>query len=355
MMNRLRDVMLWIGAVLGVVCIAWTVAMFAFALTPLVFTSGSMSPEIKAGDLAFARTIDADQIHTGDIVSVENDKGVRITHRVVTVDPTDDGAVLSLKGDANATPDAEAYNVTTVERVWFSVPKAGYVVNAVGSSIGMFIGGLFVAAVLFMAFGRRGGSSPTGDAGAPSSSTPPTGEDEDSGNQGIAERARAAGTVGAAVVALAVAGTMAAVQPTQAAFSDSATMTTGAIAAAALPARSAAMTCAKSGNSATLTWSNAGNRNSYKYAYVVEVDNNASWSSPTRETLMPNQSATDHSFQVSSGFLGGLFGGTNAYVRVYAAYVDGSGNITWQSSDYRAYRLNVSFIFGTVTCNSSIA
>lgn len=154
--RRAREIVLWAGAILGLLCIVWTIVMLAFGLTPLVFTSGSMSPAIDAGDLAFAKTIDADEIEVGDIVSVVNDKGTRITHRVVRVDPTEDGAVLTLKGDANAAPDEQVYAVTTVEKVMFAVPKAGYVVTAVGSPIGMFIGGLLVAAALFLAFGRRG-------------------------------------------------------------------------------------------------------------------------------------------------------------------------------------------------------
>lgn len=226
MSRRLRETVLWVGAVLGVLCIGWTVAMFAFGLTPLVFTSGSMSPAIGAGDLAFSRTIDAKQVEVGDIVSVVNDKGVRITHRVVRADPTQEGAVLTLQGDANHEPDAEPYAVTSVERVSFSVPKAGYVVRAVSSPVGMFAGGLLAASALFLAFGRRGDSSTgSGDpTGRPSpDETPDSGEVEEHGGLG---RGMALAT-GAA--ALALLGTLAPVHATQAAFTNAATLTSGTL------------------------------------------------------------------------------------------------------------------------------
>ncbi|MET1132442.1 MAG: signal peptidase I, partial [Aeromicrobium sp.] len=142
MRRILRETILWIGAALGTLCLVWTAVMFAFGLTPLVFTSGSMSPAIGAGDLAFARTVAGSELAEGDVVSVVNDRGIRITHRVTHIDPQDDGgAVLQLKGDANASPDEQAYNVDEVERVVFSVPKAGYVISAVGSPFGMFVVG----------------------------------------------------------------------------------------------------------------------------------------------------------------------------------------------------------------------
>lgn len=250
MKRRLRETVLWVGAVLGALCLAWTAVMFAFGLTPLVFTSGSMSPAIEAGDLAFARTIDADQIAVGDVVSVENSKGVRVTHRVVTVDRTDDGAVLSLRGDANATPDAEAYNVTSVERVSFSVPKAGYVVEFVGSPFGMFLGGILVAGTLFLAFGR--GQEPTSPGHRETGAARVT-------------------TAGIAVVALGLAGATSAVQPTQAAFTDTGTMT-AAPAASSVPSQ-ANPSCTNNtvllGNdTVTLRWNQVDTRYEYTWQLV---------------------------------------------------------------------------------------
>lgn len=249
--SRIRETVLWAGAALGLLSIVWTVVMFAFGLTPLVFTTGSMSPEIKAGDLAFSRTVDASEVEVGDVVSVLNEKGVRITHRVVKTDPTAEGAVLTLKGDANAEPDAEAYDVTSVERVSFDVPKAGYVVRAVSSSAGMFIGGLLAAAALFIAFGRRDSDGPDG-----------------SGPGDHGGRAMAAGV---GIVAFALAGGVASVQPTSAAFSDSAVLG-DALGAATVqpPATVSCQNVGTGGGSVNLTWAHRDTR--YDYAVTIVQD-----------------------------------------------------------------------------------
>ncbi len=256
MNRRVSEAVLWTGAVLGALCLGWTFVMAAFGLTPLVFTSGSMSPAIAAGDLAFGRTIDADEIQVGDVVSVVNAEGVRITHRVVTVDPTQQGATVTLKGDANTSPDLEPYPVTSVERVAFAVPKAGHVVNAAASPAGMFAAGLLVAAALAVAFARRPGP---GD---------PV-EEAESSEAGA--RARRTITVGACLVAVAVAaiGTTATLQPTRAAFTDSISTGTGTFGSHTMSGN-AQPVCTTSGflvfKDAILTWPQVDSR----YSYVVE-------------------------------------------------------------------------------------
>lgn len=250
MTNRIRETVLWAGAVLGLLSIVWTVVMLAFGLTPLVFTTGSMSPEIEAGDLAFSRTIDASEVEVGDVVSVLNEKGVRITHRVVRTDPTADGAVLTLKGDANPQPDTEPYRVTSVERVGFSVPKAGYVVQAVGSSVGMFLGGLLAAAALFIAFGRGGR------------------RDDDADSRGSGGRPMA---VGVGVVAMALVGGVTAIEPTSAAFSDSAVLGETLGTDAVQPPATVSCQNVSSGASVNLTWPHRDAR----YDYSVTIVNDA--------------------------------------------------------------------------------
>ncbi|WP_269302396.1 signal peptidase I [Aeromicrobium sp. HA] len=270
-MNRtLRETILWIGAGLGTLCLAWTAAMLAFGLTPLVFTSGSMSPAIEAGDLAFATTVPADELAEGDVVSVIDDRGVRITHRVTGIDPQDDGgAVLQLQGDANASPDEQAYNVDEVERVSFSVPKAGYVINAVNSPFGMFVIGLLVAAILVIAFRRDGGGGPDASAEDDSDDAAP----DDRGlvpDHGVGHRVRRVVGVGAGAGALLVASGLG-LQPTMAAFGDSPMMVSGALGAASVQAP-ATFTCTNvggSGASVNLTFPHQDAR----YDYVVTIVN----------------------------------------------------------------------------------
>lgn len=153
--NVAREVFLTSGAVLGVLCIVATVAGIAFGVMPLVFRSGSMSPAIETGDLAISRTVPASQIETGDIVSVITSTGARVTHRVVNVAENGEQRQLTLQGDANQEPDAEVYTVSEVERVWFDIPKAGYVVDAATGPVGIFVLGLYVSGMLVLVFRRR--------------------------------------------------------------------------------------------------------------------------------------------------------------------------------------------------------
>jgi signal peptidase I len=149
-----REVFLTLGAVLGVVCIVVTVAGFAFGVKPLIFRSGSMSPAIHTGDMSISRTVEASALKRGDIVSVVNSGGERVTHRLVNAARQGDARQLTLKGDANKKADKEVYTVTSAERVLFTIPKAGYAVNFATSTVGIFILGLYVAGMLTLVFRR---------------------------------------------------------------------------------------------------------------------------------------------------------------------------------------------------------
>ena len=136
------------GAVLGGVCILAAVAAAAFGLRPLVFLSGSMSPTIETGALGIAHEVPASSLEPGDVVSVPTESGERVTHRIVSVAMDGDEAELSLRGDANATTDADTYRVTHADRVLFDVPLVGYAVGWMVGPVGLFLLGLYAAFLL---------------------------------------------------------------------------------------------------------------------------------------------------------------------------------------------------------------
>lgn len=148
-----HNTLLTVGAVLGALCVLATLAGLLAGAKPLIFRSGSMSPTITTGALGLSVPVQASEIHGGDILSVENAAGIRITHRVVSADINHGMATVSLKGDANAVPDAIPYRLHQADRVTFSVPVLGYVVAWLSSSAAAFIGGLFTAFLLYLAFG----------------------------------------------------------------------------------------------------------------------------------------------------------------------------------------------------------
>lgn len=153
--HRIRELVLNVGAVVGLTCILIASVSLLLGVTPLVFRSGSMSPEIPTGSLALARSVPSSEIEIGDVVSVDNQPGVRITHRVVGLDsaPGEHGVRATLQGDANPVPDVSPYVFDQADRVFFHVPGLGYAVSWLTSPVAIFLGGALVGAVLVLAAG----------------------------------------------------------------------------------------------------------------------------------------------------------------------------------------------------------
>jgi signal peptidase I len=147
--RRVADAALTLVAVLGSLCLVVTVLAAVWGVRPLVFRSGSMSPAITTGALAFAHPVDAADLEVGDVVSVP--KGdTRVTHRIAAISPDGDAAMLVLRGDANPVVDPEPYRVTTADRVVFAVPKAGRVVAWLSGPVGPLLGGMVAAGLLWV-------------------------------------------------------------------------------------------------------------------------------------------------------------------------------------------------------------
>jgi signal peptidase len=149
------------GAVLGGVCLLAAALGLALGVTPIAFSSDSMAPAISAGDLALARRVSASDLGEGDIVSVTDRRGTRVTHRVVEVQPYGSHIRLTLKADGNGAPDVETYDVTEARRVFATVPLLGHVLAPARGVIALGLGGVFVgclAVVLFVPRRRRPGT-----------------------------------------------------------------------------------------------------------------------------------------------------------------------------------------------------
>ncbi len=164
--GRLPDRLLTAVAVLGGLALLATVVGFAAGVRPVYLRSGSMGPTMPTGTLAFATEVSAAELEVGDVVCVRTGTGLRVTHRVVAIEVFGGEAVLTLKGDANATPDAETYRVSAAYRVVGHVPFLGRLVAAAVRPWGMAVlGG--VAVGLLLVLGR-------GDGGRPPGAGPPT-------------------------------------------------------------------------------------------------------------------------------------------------------------------------------------
>ncbi|MDN5655800.1 MAG: signal peptidase I, partial [Kocuria sp.] len=108
----------WLGgallnilAALGVVCIVLVILSFVFNVSIMMFRTGSMSPTITAGSIAFVHEIPAEKMEVGDIITADRgEKVLPVTHRVTSIldgDAQSGEVTFEMKGDANEAKDPE--------------------------------------------------------------------------------------------------------------------------------------------------------------------------------------------------------------------------------------------------------
>ncbi len=75
-----------------------------FGKSAVIVTTGSMEPEINAGDLVIIS--DKEYYKVGDIITYQDDEGFLITHRIIEINQN----TFIAKGDANNLSDEENSN-----------------------------------------------------------------------------------------------------------------------------------------------------------------------------------------------------------------------------------------------------
>jgi signal peptidase I len=235
---RLHNRLLTVGAILGALCLLVALVGIVLGAKPLVFRSGSMSPTIPTGSLGISLPVGAAEIGTGDVISVENTTGVRITHRVVSTKTSGGTAIVTLRGDANEFADSEPYVLSKADRLVLAVPVLGYVVAWLSSPAAMFVGGLFTAFLLYLAFGSARSRRPEGsrrpEDGSEDSGRPSASESRPTPGKGGRRSKRMAATT-VTSLALAAAGGLHTSVPVHAAFLDTATASASISAATLQP------------------------------------------------------------------------------------------------------------------------
>ena len=239
-LSRFQNNLLTLGAVLGAVCLLVALAAVLTGAKPLLFRSGSMAPAIPTGALGISVPIDASSIRIGDVISVENATGVRITHRVVSAEISGGPATVSLKGDANSIPDAAPYVLREADRVVAHAPLLGYAVAWLSSSAAVFAGGLFSAYLLYLAFGAPARRSPQPEP-SQDEDRPPRGDPAERHGR-HATRLTAMSVAGLSVL---TGGALHSAAPSHAAFTDASSATSNSFQAAQLPVPT--LTCKQGG------------------------------------------------------------------------------------------------------------
>lgn len=131
----------------GVVCMVLVILAVAMNITLIMFKTGSMSPTIPAGSVAVVKEINADQIQVGDVITVDRDGRLPVTHRVIDVHQQGGGeALVQMQGDANPTPDPGMYRVEKVRKVLWSVPELAKAIVWAGDP--KVLGGITLLAAL---------------------------------------------------------------------------------------------------------------------------------------------------------------------------------------------------------------
>ncbi|TFD68063.1 signal peptidase I [Cryobacterium ruanii] len=268
-----QEIVLTLGAILGVICILAALAAVFFGVTPLIFRSGSMSPEIHTGALALALKVPASEIRVSDVVSAVNPQGTRVTHRVTAVSPEANGTVaLTMQGDANEVVDPEPYLVAQADRVIWHLDGLGFVVQEVQKppyvfAIGLLAGALLVMSVRSSRVARPAADQDTetdrADAGVRVIDEPPANSLDDTETDTAPGRRRKRAVVASTALVLAAAvaaGTLVGGHPldTMALFTDQ----TGAVSASlasslGVPFQPTNVTCSGTGTGGkdmTISW-----------------------------------------------------------------------------------------------------
>jgi signal peptidase len=84
---------------------------------PFIVLSGSMEPEILAGDLIVTKEIAPGDVKVGDVISFRVDQDVVVSHRVTEIE-TEGGLSFLTKGDANIGMDATEVPPENIEGVY---------------------------------------------------------------------------------------------------------------------------------------------------------------------------------------------------------------------------------------------
>lgn len=125
-------------------------------VVPFIVLSGSMEPEIQAGDLIICRQTPASDVNTGDVISFFDPDGNGtsvVSHRVTAIATDASGQpVFTTKGDANNVDDAAPVTADKVIGVYqFRIPGLGNVAMFMQSTQGLIVC-VVVPVVLLLAY-----------------------------------------------------------------------------------------------------------------------------------------------------------------------------------------------------------
>lgn len=146
----IREVLLTVLALGGVACIVLVILAFTGGYSLIMFKTGSMAPVIPAGSVALVQQVSAGEVAVGDIVTVDRQDALPITHRItsITDGPSAELRTITMRGDANEVDDPAPYTVSDVRIVRGSVPHLANVIVWFGNP--WVLGGITIGAAVLV-------------------------------------------------------------------------------------------------------------------------------------------------------------------------------------------------------------
>lgn len=132
--HRLRGwkVLRWAGTLISGLVASLAALSILGVVNVHVVNSSSMQPALHTGDLLITRSTPADQVETGQVVTLTHPDGHRVTHRVLgnKPDPSGYGQLITMQGDDNDSEDPQPYPAYTVDKTLIRVPFLGGTVRS---------------------------------------------------------------------------------------------------------------------------------------------------------------------------------------------------------------------------------
>jgi signal peptidase len=115
----------WVIVTTFSILIIWF-AIGVFPVRPYVIMSGSMEPQIKAGDLVLVKRDVAENMKVGDVIQYKSGD-FYVFHRIIGIEEEDKEIKYKTRGDNNSFDDPELVKPENIRGiVIYTVPKIGY-------------------------------------------------------------------------------------------------------------------------------------------------------------------------------------------------------------------------------------
>lgn len=121
-------------------------------IKPFIVLTGSMEPNIKAGDLVFVKEVDIEQLKEGDIIAFRHtEEDVVLIHRIVRKETEEKKTILRTKGDNNQTEDKNDVDCEKIEGIYIlRFEQIGTIAMFIRSKEGLIISVLAIISIFFL-------------------------------------------------------------------------------------------------------------------------------------------------------------------------------------------------------------